>query len=68
MDRIPQSCIVNKYYFHDAEKYNFPSQYGVGRNYYRVDRDAINFDCNSDDRCIASNVVQDVFIDTGTGS
>lgn len=62
---IPRACMDPRYYFSDAAKYNFPKQMGVGRNYYRVGPDAINFDCFSDGRCVASNVVKDVFVEAG---
>lgn len=62
---IPAACMVDQYYFPDAEKFNFPQMGGVphwGRRYYRVDNDAINFLCFSDGRCHATNIVRDVFI------
>jgi hypothetical protein len=67
-DDIPSACMDPRYYFPDAGRYNFPQQRGVqnwGRNYYRVGPDAINFNCFSDGKCVASDIVKDVFVEPG---
>ena len=60
-DYISRKCADKRYYFPEASKYNFPSSYGVGRNYFRVQNDALNINCFSDGHCVVSNVVRNVF-------
>jgi hypothetical protein len=62
-NKIPASCMDPQYYFPDAVKHNFPTQSGVGRNYYRVDRDALNFQCFDNGTCVVAFMVKDVFTD-----
>jgi hypothetical protein len=61
-DEIPRACLIPNYYITDPGKYGLPRHYGVGRNYYRVGTDAINVDCLSDDKCVATNIERDVFL------
>jgi hypothetical protein len=64
--KIPKSCMVNRYYFTESDKYNFPKSKGIGRNYFRVGADAINFNCfDEDNLCYVSDLIPDVFIENG---
>ena len=69
LSKVPKSCMVNKYFFADAGKYNFLQTRAAGwsgRNYYRIDRDAVNLVCNrspDDKHCTVTNFVEDAFID-----
>lgn len=67
--RIRRSCIVEKYHFYDADKYNFPKDRPAGgRNYYRIEDGAVNVYCDPADiteNCHVIRIITDVFYDKG---